>query len=872
MSRRGVSRYWVAAVLAVLTVAGPPAALAATYYVRAGGDDDNDGLSPASALASVRPAARRLREPGDRLIVGPGTYREGNISPFGNGTPEAPMVLFGDASGAATGDAPGRVLILPPNTPKADSGFLIRGRQDVVIEGFEIAGASDAGIEVRNRWRTGAECTRIALRNNRIRGGRVAIQIRAEGDIELRGNHLLGLEGEPQPWVGDGLVVRGGASGTMRLRMVDNLIEDRFIGIRGGGMVEAVLESNEIRTRARNMQFGADRLTLIGNRFLGPLRGGEVYGDELVATENRVEGSIAFGATAALDLQRNTIHGHAGVRRSPAQIHIAENTFDELAIGGGGTVELVDNQGLALKAKGVETLVATGNRFTDLLRLRVGGDAEVTANEAGGLVVRAASATVQDNVVARGARVVADDATVAGNRVGSLGVQGPEIPDGEPPPAGQTLVIRDNTVAGELTAGSTATVLVRGNTVGGRVRAKAREVIEIADNDASGIMSIASTTGTMVTLRENRSRHAAGPGLVVIGAATATVADNVVADNTGAGLVVRRVATLVVTGNELRANREGGASIRVPPVGDCNENVDVTINELLRGVGVALQYTALHFCDAADANRDRQVTVDEVVLGVGSALGRPDPLISRVELRDNVVEDNERRGLDVYARAAVTATDNRILRNAGSPLAIRGLGPLSEALVARNLLGRGTAEGLLIEAVDRAVTRDNIIFDNRDAGILLRATPGAAVTNNLVYANGGPGIGVGLGDPRPTTDVQLTNNTVFGNGGWGIAVGTRGVASTGTVIRDNIIDQNLRGGLAVVADALPDLVIDHNLNTDGYSVGVPPGETDIDEDPQFVDPDGADGILGADGYADDDFHLQPQSPAVDGIGFRYPAP
>jgi len=36
--------------------------------------------------------------------AGPGTYREGNISPFGNGTPEAPIVLQADPSGAATGD------------------------------------------------------------------------------------------------------------------------------------------------------------------------------------------------------------------------------------------------------------------------------------------------------------------------------------------------------------------------------------------------------------------------------------------------------------------------------------------------------------------------------------------------------------------------------------------------------------------------------------------------------------------------------------------------------------------------------------------------------------------------------------------------
>jgi hypothetical protein len=43
------------------------------------------------------------------------------------------------------------VTILPPNTAKATSGFLIRGRNDIIIDGFDIAGATDAGIEVRAR-------------------------------------------------------------------------------------------------------------------------------------------------------------------------------------------------------------------------------------------------------------------------------------------------------------------------------------------------------------------------------------------------------------------------------------------------------------------------------------------------------------------------------------------------------------------------------------------------------------------------------------------------------------------------------------------------------------------------------------------------
>jgi hypothetical protein len=45
-----------------------------------------------------------------------------------------------------------------------------------------------------------------------------------------------------------------------------------------------------------------------------------------------------------------------------------------------------------------------------------------------------------------------------------------------------------------------------------------------------------------------------------------------------------------------------------------------------------------------------------------------------------------------------------------------------------------------------------------------------------------------------------------------------------------------------------------NLTTGDYD-GLTPAATDVVDDPRFVDPAGADGVLGGDGAADDDFHL-----------------
>jgi TolB protein len=55
--------------------------------------------------------------------------------------------------------------------------------------------------------------------------------------------------------------------------------------------------------------------------------------------------------------------------------------------------------------------------------------------------------------------------------------------------------------------------------------------------------------------------------------------------------------------------------------GDCDGDGGVTINELVRAVGIALGSTAVGQCAAADGNADGTVTIAELVGAVGAALG-----------------------------------------------------------------------------------------------------------------------------------------------------------------------------------------------------------------------------------------------------------
>src|ERR1043166_883462 len=54
--------------------------------------------------------------------------------------------------------------------------------------------------------------------------------------------------------------------------------------------------------------------------------------------------------------------------------------------------------------------------------------------------------------------------------------------------------------------------------------------------------------------------------------------------------------------------------------GDCNGDGSVTINELLRGVNLALGAGAYRLCPPADVSGDGQVTIDEILGAVNMAL------------------------------------------------------------------------------------------------------------------------------------------------------------------------------------------------------------------------------------------------------------
>lgn len=58
----------------------------------------------------------------------------------------------------------------------------------------------------------------------------------------------------------------------------------------------------------------------------------------------------------------------------------------------------------------------------------------------------------------------------------------------------------------------------------------------------------------------------------------------------------------------------------VPCVGDCDSDAQVTVDEILRGVGMALGTSTVDDCPAFDANGDHVISVDEIIGAVVKAL------------------------------------------------------------------------------------------------------------------------------------------------------------------------------------------------------------------------------------------------------------
>ncbi|HEY8514397.1 MAG TPA: right-handed parallel beta-helix repeat-containing protein, partial [Candidatus Binatia bacterium] len=213
----------------------------------------------------------------------------------------------------------------------------------------------------------------------------------------------------------------------------------------------------------------------------------------------------------------------------------------------------------------------------------------------------------------------------------------------------------------------------------------------------------------------------------------------------------------------------------------------------------------------------------------------------------------------------------------------------------RNLVVQGAAQGIVARSAPDLVVSGVAVVSSASNGIVVEDSPNAWIENSIVTGSGAMGIKL-----RQSAPVYVRNNLVYANADWGISLDdTAGDAqppSTGNVVAFNTVHANRSGVRLLNASgevrdnsitsqrdvglylAAPDVTVHHNnLSANGrdrdqkndYLPSLAFWQN-LSVNPRYVRPSGADGLLGGDGWRDDDFRLQQlaagdaqQSPLVD---------
>ena len=261
-----------------------------------------------------------------------------------------------------------------------------------------------------------------------------------------------------------------------------------------------------------------------------------------------------------------------------------------------------------------------------------------------------------------------------------------------------------------------------------------------------------------------------------------------------------------------------------------------------------------------------------VLVGSSLRIRRNQGLGISVEGLDVVLSESETcSSSDVGIRVrqgSFTGSSLGITDNGGEGIQVSDAGSFS---LSDSIIGANGRNGVEVARSGSFSMRDSVAYSNDGDGINVLDAPGPVVWNSLVYDNSSTGLLIS-GDIDGSPNALVAGSTFFSNANRGILIGgsDEKPPSVGAVVLRNIFHQNGNAGLQINQTSRVGTMADYNLSTDPYGAATPSGRHDILADPQFVDPDGADGVMGGSGAEDDQFHLSHRasgqnvsSPAID---------
>ena len=759
---RGRCPAWLVGVLFVSLA--PRITTAAVFYVRAAGDDGADGRTPASAFATITRGTAAVRNPADRVIVGPGVYREGNLAPARSGFEGHAVELLGDATGQATGDPPGEVRVEPPAA--STTGFLLAGMHHVLIEGFTIVGGVDAGVQVRPDV-DGVPSADITIRAVETRGSaKRGIDVTAGGTIVIEECRAISNGASGISLVG---VVGAGT----RLQVVGNVATGNGVhGIFVADAVGGVVDSNEVRDNQESgiLVRSSDGIDIVGNTAVGnrlgiaagagsepeAVVGDVIVRDNEVRTAREVGIDVATRGTATLVANAVTGSGVSGVLVvgvGAAGLALEDNTVTQ---SGGDGVLVRDLDTLTSRANAVEENQGAGVRVQRARNVTLNADT-LAANGEPGL-----------DVVARG-RV-----SVRNTRIEDNGGAGASVV--AEPGGGLRLdlvenVLADNDGSGLFVSGAVGG-LVAGNTV--------------SDADADG-MTVRSSRG--LVLRDNRIERSRGYGVIVGTAADAApgsdfrLDDNRVNASGQGGIAVFASGAVAAVGNRVTRSEATGLAVEGPasPVRPVVSNNTVGTSGahgiFVRGATDGLIQNNVSFSHADTGLTVRQATGVRVLNNLvyanahdGVAIGTGDEAVVAATIAYNTLYANMGWGLllgtSLAASTGATVVGNIVAENRGGPAGRGGI-----AVAGASTCGYAAGFNLNTDGYGEGTPRNS--YDLADAPLFMNpAGPDGRLGGDafedddlrLQQRRGGQTVSSPAVDAGPlaATEVGLTGSTAVG--------------------------------------------------------------------------------------------------------------
>lgn len=429
-------------------------------------------------------------------------------------------------------------------------------------------------------------------------------------------------------------------------------------------------------------------------------------------------------------------------------------------------------------------------------------------------------------------------------------------------------------------------------------------------SDDSGVRVEGPSTGAAVLDRGNPS---SGPAVLRLSGADDVTIDRLVLTGAQVGIWAAAGADsdrVTITKTEI--HHFGTAGILIE---ESNDSSDVTHNVVrnsgtgidIRGAGALLRHN-----QAFDNSTAISATGPDGLLDENEAFNNVTGIsvvniqgVATTNVLRNVVHHNQ---TGLFAHGDVVVSDNTVTNNnfvgiqvkdaqatrnliSANQIGIQAEGCGSNQLVSHNRVWNNAAIGLSVTS--QGSTIGNHVYDN-SVGISVASCnfsslPSGAIANNLVYDNSNVGILIS----QTFAPLQLVNNTVYQPVGDAVRIGMQ---SQDVALLNNILLIDAGYDIFVSPNSQTGFVSDYNLlhqsadpnahvgffngtNQDGlvdWQLATAQDAHAIASDPQFVDMNGADNVLGYttaglgfDGGLDDNFHLHRNSPAIDAAQVWY---